>query len=222
MWGMGNRREPTGPDETSERSLFKVLEAKNANRSASAGSVAGRPWLLGAQGALALRGCRGNRGRVRGDPVRLQREPGYLRLRARRQRRPRRCDDAARRLGDDLQRERKSDGCRQCARNGLRHRRHRCDRYRLRRRRVEGRSRYQQVGLVDGRHPCQGRHRRAYAAVYGEKGRRSLLRARARRHASRRRQHGLLVHPGSDGWADRRRRIGPASTRTATFSFRAH
>ena len=39
MWGMGNRSEPTGPDETSERSLFKVLEAKNANRSASAGSV---------------------------------------------------------------------------------------------------------------------------------------------------------------------------------------
>ena len=38
MWGMGNRSEPSGPDETSERSLFKVLEAKNVNRSATAGS----------------------------------------------------------------------------------------------------------------------------------------------------------------------------------------
>ena len=39
MWGMGNRSEPSGPDETPERSLFKVLEAKNVNRSASAGSL---------------------------------------------------------------------------------------------------------------------------------------------------------------------------------------
>ena len=37
MWGMGNRSEPSGPDETSERSLFKVLETKNANRSRSGG-----------------------------------------------------------------------------------------------------------------------------------------------------------------------------------------
>ena len=100
MWGMGNRSEPSGPDETSERSLFRVLEAKNANRSGRAGSRSpGRPSLLGAQGALALCGCRGYRHRVRGDPVCLQREPGYLRLRARRQRRPQRCDDAARTTG---------------------------------------------------------------------------------------------------------------------------
>src|SRR6188768_911558 len=38
MWGMGNRSEPSGPDETPERSLFTVLEAKNVNRSAGAGS----------------------------------------------------------------------------------------------------------------------------------------------------------------------------------------
>ena len=119
MWGMGNRSEPSGPDETSERSLFKVLEAKNANRSGSAGLAScGYPSLLGPQGALALRGCGGYRHRVRGDPVRLQREPGYLRLRARRQRRPRRCDDTARRLGDVVQRERSVDRSRQRAGNG--------------------------------------------------------------------------------------------------------
>src|SRR4051812_661514 len=36
MWGMGNRNGPNGPDEASERALFKVLETKDSNGASKA------------------------------------------------------------------------------------------------------------------------------------------------------------------------------------------
>ena len=78
-------------------------------------------------------------------------------------------------------------------------------------------------GWCDRRHACEGRHRtNAYAAAYVEQVNEILyFGAGARRHAGRRRQHGLLVPPGSDGRPERHAAASTASTSTVTFSSKA-
>src|SRR6476646_5853019 len=54
MWGLGKRSEPSGAAEMQERSLFKVLEAKNEKRGVSATSRARVGRRLSGRGVLGL------------------------------------------------------------------------------------------------------------------------------------------------------------------------
>ena len=54
MWGMGNRSEPDGPDETPERALFRALATKNDRPEAGGGRRRRSRRKLVVVGAVAL------------------------------------------------------------------------------------------------------------------------------------------------------------------------
>ena len=208
MWGMGNRSEPSGPDETSERSLFKVLEAKNVNRSGSAGSrraashrSSGRKalWLFVIAAVIATAFVVIPFASSANPDISGFELDGNV------------VDGARRRgrLGDAVQLERTVHRKRQRPRDGLRRRRHRRHRHRLRRWWLEGHERHLGLGMGDRRHTGEGRHPERLCGRLRRAARNEhpLLRAGARRYAGRRRQHGLLVPPGSDGRPERHGRL---------------
>ena len=54
MWGMGNRSEPSGPDETSERSLFRALARRNDSPGTGRGENRRSRRMIAIVGAVAL------------------------------------------------------------------------------------------------------------------------------------------------------------------------